>query len=72
MSLSFGVASASLATALFIPDRFRSHPGEMLHGIHRALLVLGAMTVLSAVVFRELKPGDGDNVAMRGEVVGGE
>lgn len=63
MSLSFGVAAASLATAIFIPDRFRSHPGEMLHGVHRALLVLGGMTVLSALVFRELRPHDGDNVS---------
>jgi EmrB/QacA subfamily drug resistance transporter len=66
MSLSFGVATASLATAIFIPDRFRSQPGELLEGIHRALIVLGAMTVLSAVVFRELKPGDGDNVSQHG------
>ncbi len=68
MSLSFAVATASLATAFFIPDRFRSRPGELLHGVHRALLVLGAMTVLSALVFRELKPGDGDNVSQHGEV----
>jgi EmrB/QacA subfamily drug resistance transporter len=67
MSLSFGVAAASLATAVFIPDRFRSHAPEMLHGIHQALLVLGAMTVLSALVFRELRPGDGDNVSQHGE-----
>lgn len=67
MSLSFGVAAASLATAIFIPDRFRSRPGELLHGIHRALLVLGAMTVVSALVFRELRPGDGDNVSQHGE-----
>jgi hypothetical protein len=66
MSLSFGVAGASLATALFIPNRFRSNPGELIHGIHAALLVLGALTVLSALVFRELKRGDGDNVAKRG------
>jgi hypothetical protein len=72
MSLSFGVAAASLATAIFIPDRFRSHPGELLHGIHRALLVLGTMTVLSAIVFRELKPGDGDNVSQHGEGPGGD
>jgi EmrB/QacA subfamily drug resistance transporter len=72
MSLSFGVAAASLATAIFIPDRFRSHPGELLHGIHRALLVLGAMTVVSALVFRELKPGDGDNVSQHGEAAHGE
>jgi MFS family permease len=70
MSLSFGVAAASLATAIFIPDRFRSHPGELLHGIHRALLVLGAMTVVSALVFRELKPGDGDNVSQHGTAHG--
>jgi EmrB/QacA subfamily drug resistance transporter len=66
MSLSFGVATASLATALFIPDRFHSHPPEMIHGIHRALVALGVLTVLSALVFRELKPSDGDNVSQHG------
>ncbi len=70
MSLSFGVAAASLVTAIFIPDRFRSRPHELLHGIHLALLVLGAMTVLSAVVFRELKPDDGDNISQHGEAHG--
>jgi hypothetical protein len=63
MSISFGVAFASLATALFIPDRHDSDPANMIHGIHEALLCLGAMTVLSALVFRELKPNDGDNVS---------
>ncbi len=67
MSLSFGVAAASLATAVFIPDRFRNRPHEMIAGIHSALLVLGALTILSAVVFRELKPGDGDNVSRHEE-----
>jgi hypothetical protein len=28
------------------------------------------MTVLSAVVFRELKPGDGDNISQHGEAHG--
>lgn len=63
MSISFGVASASLVTAFFIPDRFRSDPPEMIHGIHRAFLVLGGLTMLSAIVFRELKSDDGDAVA---------
>jgi len=72
MSLSFGVAAASLVTAIFIPDRFRSHPPELLHGIHRALLVLGAMTILSALVFRELKPDDGANVSQHGDEAGSE
>jgi MFS family permease len=63
MSNSFGVASASLVTAFFIPDRFTSNPPEMIHGIHRGFLVLGGMTILSTLVFRELKRGDGDSVA---------
>jgi EmrB/QacA subfamily drug resistance transporter len=63
MSLSFGVAAASLATAVFIPDRFRSDPTEMVHGIHTALVALGGLTVLSALVFRELRPHDGASVS---------
>ena len=34
MSISFGVATASLATAFFIPDRFVRIAREMIHGIH--------------------------------------
>jgi MFS family permease len=64
MSISFGVATASLATAFFIPDRFHTNAPEMVHGIHRAFLVLGGLTVLSAIVFRELKREDGDTVSL--------
>ena len=63
MSMSFGVATASLATAFFIPDRFHSSPREMIHGIHQAFLVLGALTVFSTIIFGELKSEDGDNVS---------
>lgn len=63
MSMSFGVASASLATAFFIPDRFHSRPPEMIHGIHQAFLVLGLLTVLSTLIFTELKSGDGESVS---------
>jgi EmrB/QacA subfamily drug resistance transporter len=65
MSISFGVATASLATAFFIPDRFSSSAPEMIHGIHQAFLVLGLLTVLSTIVFRGLKSGDGDNVSQQ-------
>jgi hypothetical protein len=65
MSMSFGVASASLATAFFIPDRFHSNAPQMIHGIHQAFLVLGGLTILSAIVFRELKSGDGDSVSQQ-------
>jgi EmrB/QacA subfamily drug resistance transporter len=63
MAISFGVATASLATAFFIPDRFHTSAPEMIHGIHKAFLVLGGLTVLSAIVFRELKTEDGDSVS---------
>jgi EmrB/QacA subfamily drug resistance transporter len=63
MSISFGVASASLTTAFFIPDRFHSSAPQMIHGIHHAFLVLGALTVFSTIIFRELKSGDGDSVS---------
>jgi len=63
MSMSFGVATASLLTAVFIPDRFHTSAPEMIHGIHYAFLVLGAMTVFSTIVFRELKDNDGANTS---------
>ncbi len=59
MSISFGIATASLLTAVFIPDRFHTSPAEMIHGIHSAFFILGAITVLSTIVFRELKSTDG-------------
>jgi EmrB/QacA subfamily drug resistance transporter len=59
MSMSFGVATASLLAVLFIPDRFHTSAPEMIHGIHSALLLLGGMTVLSTIVFRELRSTDG-------------
>jgi MFS family permease len=66
MSMSFGVATASLATALFIPDRFHSDAQQMVHGIHLALLCLGGLTVLSTFIFSGLRRGDGDNVSQHG------
>jgi hypothetical protein len=69
MSISFGVASASLVAALFIPDRFTSDPAQMIHGVHQAFIVLGGITVLSTIVFRELKSNDGDNVSQHNVIV---
>ncbi|MGA8267886.1 MAG: DHA2 family efflux MFS transporter permease subunit, partial [Candidatus Acidiferrales bacterium] len=47
MAISFGVASASLVTAFFIPDRHTSSAPQFIHGIHRAFFVLGGMTLVS-------------------------
>ncbi len=64
MSMSFGVAIASLTTALLVPDRSHATAPEMVHGIHLALFAMGALTIFSTLIFSELKKGDGSvNVA---------
>jgi MFS family permease len=63
MSISFGVATAGLATAFFVPHSSQSGPTAMIHGIHKALLALGVLTIISTIVFRSLKHGDGDAVS---------
>ena len=63
LSISFGVAAAGLATALFIPNGARANPLEMIHGTHLAFFFQGALAILSAAVFRGLHPGDGAKVS---------
>src|ERR1017187_920492 len=63
MSISFGVAAAGLATAFFVPST-HSEPTQMIQGIHKALIALGELTIVSTIVFRSLKSGDGDDVSM--------
>ena len=65
MSISFGLAMASIAAAIFVPDRFHSSANEMIQGIHGAFLVLGALTIVSTMVFLELKAGDGAEVSQQ-------
>jgi hypothetical protein len=63
MSISFGVAVAGLATVFFIPHT-RSNPTEMIQGIHKALIALGILTIVSTIVFRSLRSGDGDDMSL--------
>ena len=63
MAVSFGVATASLAAAVFIPDALHATEPQLLHGVHLALLGLGALTIVSTLVFVELKSGDGAAVS---------
>ncbi len=64
MSISFGVASAGLATALFVP-RVHSNAAEMIHGVHEALVFLGVFTIFSTILFRKLKKDDGNKVSQQ-------
>jgi EmrB/QacA subfamily drug resistance transporter len=63
LSISFGVAAAGLTTALFVPSNGSVSPAAMIHGIHEALVALGILTLISTIVFRSLRQGDGDTVA---------
>jgi hypothetical protein len=35
----------------------------MIHGIHKAFLALGGLTIFSSIIFRELKNDDGSTVS---------
>ena len=63
LAVSFGIAAASLAAALFIPDKMHVTAPQLIHGIHLALLFLGVLTIVSTLVFNELRSGDGDAVS---------
>jgi EmrB/QacA subfamily drug resistance transporter len=64
MSMSFGVATASLLAVLFLGGEHRPGPAGMVSGIHWTFLVLGAMTIASSLVFAQLKPGDGAAISL--------
>jgi len=62
LAISFGVAAAGLTTAFFVPGVAYTNPGLMVTGIHKALMCLGAMTMVSTLVFASLRRGDGESV----------
>ncbi len=68
MAISFGVATAGLTTAFFIPPSVRADPAQFIHGLHLAFLVLGAFTVLTSLVFSRLKAEDGSGLSEHREV----
>ena len=63
MAISFAVATASLTTALFIPQHAKSSASEMILGIHHAFVCLGVLTIVSTVVFAGLKKEDGESIS---------
>ncbi|HSI01111.1 MAG TPA: DHA2 family efflux MFS transporter permease subunit [Reyranella sp.] len=63
MSISFGVAGASLIAALFVPDTLRTDPTAMINGVHQAFIVLGLMTIASSMIFMLLSRDDGGAIS---------
>ncbi len=70
LAISFGVAAAGLTTAFFIPAAFHPSPESMISGVHKALVTLGGLTILSTTVFAGLRPGDGGSVSQQKEFHG--
>jgi EmrB/QacA subfamily drug resistance transporter len=67
MSMSFGVAISSLVAALFIGGHRAVTPPEMTSALRHSFLVLGGMTVVSTLIFRELRPNDGASISSHKE-----
>jgi EmrB/QacA subfamily drug resistance transporter len=63
MSISFGVAIASLATIVFLGGNRHPSAARMVWGIHRTFLAMGLFTIATAWVFRGLRPDDGASVS---------
>ncbi len=59
MSMSFGVAETSLLAALFLGGEHRASAEGKVKGIHWTFLSLGAMTIVSSLIFAQLAPNDG-------------
>ena len=71
MSISFGVAIAGLVTAFFLPSSAPSNRLIFIHGIHMALIALGALTTATTVIFGRLRKDDGNVVSHRETVYAG-
>jgi EmrB/QacA subfamily drug resistance transporter len=63
---SFGVAGAALIAAFFVPAHLHSHPQTIIYGTHQAFLALGVLTIVSSLVFMELKADDGEHMSGHG------
>jgi EmrB/QacA subfamily drug resistance transporter len=74
MSMSFGVATASLMAAWFVPTVVNVTADELTTGIHHAFLVLGVLTIVSTLIFRGLRHDDGASISLTGQTadVGGK
>jgi EmrB/QacA subfamily drug resistance transporter len=71
MSISFGVAIAGITTAFFIPTAAGSNHPEFIHGVHKAFIALGILTIVSTLIFRRLRSTDGQSVSQHKAIPAG-
>jgi MFS family permease len=67
LSISFGIALASLITGMFLGGATHAAVPEMTRAIHYAFIVLGAVTVMSTLLFGRLHQNDGQSVSRYGQ-----
>jgi EmrB/QacA subfamily drug resistance transporter len=72
MSLSFGLAVASLVTAFFLADLPQSDHGAVTRALHHGYLTMSALTLVSSLAFWGLRKNDGESVSKGAPVPPGE
>jgi EmrB/QacA subfamily drug resistance transporter len=63
LSLSFGLASASLIAGWFLGDLPQTDRARVTDALHHAFIALGVMTMLSSAAFWTLRRNDGESVS---------
>lgn len=63
LSLSFGLASGTLAAGYFLAQAPSGAEGGALPALHKAFLLLAVFTLAASSLFRTLREHDGDNVS---------
>ena len=63
MSLSFGLACSSLIAAWYLGGVPQTEQVAVTSALHRTLLTVGGLTILSSLSFWTLHPDDGENVS---------
>jgi EmrB/QacA subfamily drug resistance transporter len=65
LSMSFGVALAGMMSALFLSNSAASVSHQVIGGIQKAFLILGGLTIVSALVFAGLRAADGGDISLQ-------
>ena len=63
MSLSFGLASASLVTVFFLSDLPQSDHLAVTGALHHGYLMMAALTLVSSLAFWGLRKNDGESIS---------
>ncbi len=65
LSISFGVALASLAASFFLGPGSPASPAQTVAALHHAFLAMGVLTIVSSAVFWQLRGDDGNIISNR-------